>query len=282
MNHLRPLIRNLRLLLGAFGQLFSYGLLYCWALLSPKAVLAARLVASESQLGELHRHLSSNEGRRPRFRFSPAFRILWSVLSRLLDGWEALAHLMKPETVVSWHRTAFRLFWWWRSKSGRKPIGAEMQQLIRRISEENPLWGPKRIRDTLLLLGYEAPCEETIRKYMVKSRKPRPKTTNWLAFLRNHLDVSWAIDFFTLTTLGFQTLYVFLVFNHARREVLHFALTPHPTMEWVIQQLREATPFGKQPQYVLRDNDGIFGYGVRAFLEGYGIQEGRTAYDSPW
>ena len=282
MNHLRPLIRNLRLLLGAFGQLFSYGLLYCWALLSPKAVLAARLVASESQLGELHRHLSSNEGRRPRFRFSPAFRILWSVLSSLLDGWEALAHLMKPETVVSWHRSAFRSWWRWRSKPGRKPVPLEMQRLIRRISKENPPWGAQRIRDTLLLLGYDPPEEDTVRKYMAKPRKPRPKSTNWLPFLRNHLDVSWAIDFFTVTTLGFQVLYVFLVFDHARREGLLFAVTAHPTMEWVIQQLREATPFGRQPRYVFRDNDGIFGYGVRAFLESCGIEEVRTAYESPW
>jgi len=100
----------------------------------------------------------------------------------------------------------------------------------------------------LLLLGYDAPCAETIRKYMVKPRKPRSPSTTWLAFLRNHLEVSWAIDFYTVTTLGFQVLYVFLVFGHARREVPHFAVTGHPTMEWVIQQLGEAMPFGEWPQ----------------------------------
>ena len=82
--------------------------------------------------------------------------------------------------------------------------------------------------------------------------------------------------------MGFQTLYVFLVLDRACREVLHFALTPHPTMQWVVQQLREATPFGKQPQYMLRDNDGIFRYGVRAFLESCGMEGVRTAYESPW
>jgi len=157
-----------------------------------------------------------------------------------------------------------------------------MQQLIRQFSRENPLWGPDRIRDTLLLLGYEAPCTQTICKYMVKPRKPRTQSTNWLAFLRNHVDVSWAIDFFTVNTLGFQVLYVFLVFDHARREVLHFAITPNPSMEWVIQQLREATPFGEQPRYLFRDNDGIYGHGVRAFLISCGILEVRTAYQSPW
>jgi transposase InsO family protein len=117
---------------------------------------------------------------------------------------------------------------------------------------------------------------------MVKPRESRPPSTTWLPFLRNHLDCSWAIDFFTVTMLGFQVLYVFLVFDHARREVRHFAVTAHPTMEWVIQQLREAMPFGEQPRYLFRDNDGIFGYGVRAFLERCGIQEVRTAYESPW
>jgi len=217
-----------------------------------------------------------------RRQFTPAFRILWVVVSKLLDGWEDLVHLMKPETVKRWHTKAFGLFWRWCSRPGRPRVSSEMRQLIRRISRENPLWGPDRIRDTLLLLGYDAPCTQTICKYMVKPRKPRPQSTNWLPFLRNHLDVSWAIDFFTVNTLGFQVLYVFLVFDHARREVLHLAITPHPTMEWVIQQLREATPFGRQPRYVFRDNDGIFGYGVRAFLERCAIQEVRTAYESPW
>ncbi len=267
-------------ILRAVWELACYALRFCWAMLLPKAQIAGRLLAAESQLAV---ELSGSGGsKKQRRQFTAAFRLLWVVLSKLLDGWEDLVHLMKPETVKRWHTNAFRLFWRWRSKSGRKPIGDEMQQLIRRISRENPLWGPDRIRDTLLLLGYDAPCTQTICKYMVKPRKPLPQSTNWLSFLRNHLEVSWAIDFFTVNTLGFQTLCVLLVLDHARREVRHFAVTPYPTMQWVVQQLREATPFGKQPQYMLRDNDGIFGYGVRAFLESCGIEEVRTAYESPW
>jgi len=117
---------------------------------------------------------------------------------------------------------------------------------------------------------------------MAKAKKPRPATTNWLPFLRNYLACSWAIDFFTVTTLRFQVLYVFLVFDHARREVSHFAITPSPSMEWVIQQLREAAPFGKQPRYLFRDNDSIYRHDVRAFLISFGILEVRTAYRSPW
>ncbi len=273
-------LRHLYRCLSVLFQLLRYSLSFCWALLLPRAVTAAQLLALQSQLAvEVNR---SSAPRKRHHRFSAAFRILWVLLSKFLDGWEELVHVMKPETVTHWHSRAFRAWWRWKSKAGRKPVAPEIQQLIRRLSKENPLWGAERIRDVLLLMGYEAPGEDTVRKYMVKPRKPRPATTNWLSFLRNHVNCSWAIDFFTVTTLGFQVLYVFLVFDHARREVLHFAITPNPSMEWVIQQLREATPFGEQPRYLFRDNDGIYGHGVRAFLISCGILEVRTAYQSPW
>jgi len=276
LSFLRPLGRCLGVLL----QLLRYALRFCWALLLPRAVVAAQLLAFQSQLVA---EMNSSSGRKKRGRqFTPAFRILWVVLSKFLDGWEELVHAMKPETVKRWHTRAFRAWWRWKSRAGRKPVAPEIQQLIRRLSKENSLWGAARIRDVLLLMGYEAPGEDTVRKYMVEPRKPRSPSTTWLTFLRNHLDCSWAIDFFTVTTLGFQVLYVFLVFDHARREVFHFAITPNPSMEWVIQQLREAMPFGEQPRYLLRDNDGIYGDGVRAFLISCGILEVRTAYQSPW
>ena len=157
-----------------------------------------------------------------------------------------------------------------------------MQALIRRLSRENPLWGAERIHQTLLLLGSAAPGEDTVRKYIVKACSPRQRSTTWLPFLRNHLDVSWAIDFFTVTTFNFVVLYVFLVFDHGRRKVIHFAITKNPSMDWVIQQLRESMPFGLQPKYLFRDNDGIYGNGVKAFLKSCGIEEVRTAYRSPW
>ena len=273
-------LRSLCRCLGVLLQLLRYALRFCWALVLPRAVTAAQLLAIESQLAA---ELNRASGRRKRhYTFSPAFRILWVMLSKFLDGWEQLVHVMKPETVKRWHTRAFRAWWRWKSRPGRNPVAPELQQLIRRLSKENPLWGAARIRGVLLLMGYEAPGEDTVRKYMVKPRKPRPATTTWLTFLRNHPDCSWAIDFFTVTTLRFQVLYVFLVFDHARREVVLFAVTPNPTLEWVIQQLREATPFGEQPRYLFRDNDGIYGHGVRAFLISCGILEVRTAYRSPW
>ena len=279
MNRIVDFVWCLRRCLGVLLQRVGYLLRFCWALLLPRAVTAAQLLAIQSQLAA---ELNRGSGRRKRHsRSNPAFRILWVVLSKLLDRWEELVHVMKPETVKRWHTRAFRAWWRWKSKAGRKPVALELQQLIRRLRKENALWGAARIRDVLLLLGYEAPGKDTVRKYMVKPRKPRPATTTWLTFLRDHLDCSWAMDFFTVTTLRFQVLYVFLIFDHVRREVLHFAVTPNPTMEWVLQQLREAVPFGEQPRYLFRDNDGIYGYGVRAFLISCGILEVRTAYRSP-
>lgn len=276
------LLRDVSMLLRCMRQLAGYGLRFLWALMSPKAVLAARLLAAQSQLVVCADRIRQKKAPRP--RFTAAFRLLWVLLSKLLDSWEDCAHLMQPATVKKWHTTAFRLYWRWKStkKPGRPTVSREMQELIRKLSRENPLWGAETIRETLLLLRYEPPCEDTIHKYMVKPRKPRDKSMTWLPFLRNHMDVSWAIDFFTVTTLCFATIYVFFVLDHGRRKVLQFATTYSPSMQWVIQQLREATSFGQQPRYLFRDNDRLFGHGVRAFLDSCCIEEVRTAYRSPW
>jgi transposase InsO family protein len=282
MNALRNTLRNARNAIGAIGKLGSYLSQFLWLLFQPNAVLAARLLAAESQLAMCMRRIEQKQHPGP--RFTAGFRLLWVVLSKLLSGWEQCAHLMQPATVKKWHTTAFRLFWRWKSRyrDGRPPIPQPMRELIRKLSRENPLWSAERIRDTLFLLGYEPPCEDTVRKYMVKRGNPRDKSTTWLPFLRNHLDVSWAMDFLTVTTVRFATLYVFIVLDHGRRRVIHFATTCSPSMNWVIQQLREAMPFGEQPRYMFRDNDGIYGHGVRRFLRSCGIREVRTAYRSPW
>jgi transposase InsO family protein len=117
---------------------------------------------------------------------------------------------------------------------------------------------------------------------MVKPETPRKPSGTWLPFLRNHLNVAWAMDFFTVTTLTFHTLYVFVVLEHGRRKVRHWATTYSPTMEWVIQHLRNAMPFDEKPRFLHRDNDGIYGLGVPAFLSSCGIEQVRTAYHCPW
>lgn len=263
-------------------DLVRYGIQFLRALLMSRAQLAAQLLAAESQLAACA--LRIHQKKDPRPRFHSAFRLLWIILSTLWQPWAEHLHVIQPATVKRWHTTAFRFYWRWKSRraAGRPVISFEMQELIRRLSRKNALWGASRIGDTLRLLGYEPPCDDTVRKYMVRGTPPTGRSTTWLPFLRNHLGVSWAVNFFTVATANFSLLYGFVVFHHGRRKVIHFATTYHPSMEWVIQQWREATPFGFQPRYLFRDNDGIYGHGVQAFLEGCGIEEVRTAYRCPW
>ena len=141
--------------------------------------------------------------------------------------------------------------------------------LIRRMSRENPLWGAPRIHGELLKLGIDI-GETSVGKYIVRSRKP--PSQNWRTFLENHVKTMVSVDFFTVPTIRFQVLYVFLVLAHDRRRIVHFNVTAHPTAEWTAQQLREAFPFEQIPRYLLRDRDRIFGDEFREGCESHGNQ----------
>ncbi len=209
-------------------------------------------------------------------------RLFWVALSRLWRGWREALVLVQPDTVVRWHRLAFRLWWRWKSRGrpGRPAVAAEVRALIRRMSRENPLWGAPRIRSELRLLGHEV-AQSTVAKYMVR-RKGKPPSQTWKTFLRNHVGSLASIDFFVVPTVTFQMLYGFLILRHDRRRVVHFNVTSEPTAAWVAQQLREAFPFDEAPRYLIRDRDGIYGDKVRRCLEGLGIEEVVTAPRSPW
>jgi putative transposase len=266
-----------------FGrQVTGYALIFASAFFRNRASLGCELVAIQSQLTFYKE--SIRQKKLPRPRFTPAFRLLWVFLSAVWSGWEFTAQLMQPKTVLKWHESAFRQWWRWKSRNrgGRPPISSEMRALIRRLSRENVLWSAERIQGHLLLLGFDPPCPDTIRKYLVTPPRKADRAQSWLTFLRNHLHDSWGMDFFTVPTLRFQVLSVLVVLNHSRRQVVHFGVTARPTMAWVIQQLREAMPFGLQPSYLFRDNDAIYGDQVGRFLLRTGIQEVRTAYRSPW
>jgi hypothetical protein len=266
---------------GTFFRLLGYAGTFILTFFRPRTRLALEVLALRSQLASCRERI--DRGKAPRPKFTPAFRLLWVLISKLLDGWGEMAQLMQPATVVKWHRRAFRLYWRWKSKPGRPPISAEMQAAIRRLSRENPLWGAERIREELAALKYDPPCEDTIRKYMVKPRKPRKeKSATWIPFLRNHPDVSWAMDFFTVVTVRFRMVYVFVILAHGRRKVVHCAATYNPSMPWVVQQLRDAMPWDIKPKYMFLDNDGIYGLGVPGFLHSCEIEEVRISYRSPW
>ena len=192
---------------AAIGELLQYGWRFLKNLFLPKAVLAARVLAAESQLALCQERLESQGVRR--HRFSDGFRWLWVLLASWWDDWQRHARLMQPATVKRWHESGFRLFWRWTSRRrGRPAVARQLRALIRQMSPENRLWGAERIRDTIALLGFPKLDVETVRKYMVGGGTLRQRSSSWLSFLRNHLQVSWAIDFFTVTTVGFGRLYV--------------------------------------------------------------------------
>ena len=163
------------------------------------------------------------------------------------------------------------------------PVGPafrnEIRDLIRMISRNNPRWGAPRIHGELLKLGIEI-TEPTVAKYMVRHRKPPSQT--WRTFLDNHVRNMVSVDFFTVPTVRFQILYVFLVLAHDRRRILHFGVTAHPTAEWTAQQVREAFPWDSSPRYLLRDRDKIFGKEFVDQVKAQGIKQVLSAPRSPW
>ena len=232
-------------------------------------------LALRHQLGVLQRSV-----KKPKLnRFD---RMLWAWFYRAGADWRSALSIVKPDTVIAWHRKGFRLFWTWkvrRGEPGRPPITKEIRELIRRMSRDNPIWGAPRIHGELLKLGIDI-GETSVCKYMIRPRKPPSQT--WRTFLDNHVKTMVSVDFFTVPTIRFQVLYVFLVLAHDRRRIVHFNVTAHPTAEWTAQQLREAFPFDQMPRYLLRDRDGIFGAGFTKQVEDWSIEEVLSAPRSPW
>src|ERR1700747_2684904 len=217
-----------------------------------------------------------------RLKLTSADRLLWICLSRLWRGWRSALTIVKPETVIAWHRAGFRLFWTWKvrcGQPGRRVISPEVRALIRKMCRENPSWGAPRIHGELLKLGFNV-GESSVTKYMVRSRKPPSQT--WRTSPEIHAKQLVSIDFFTVLTIRFQVLYVFLASIYQCRRILHFNVTAHPTAEWAAQQLREAFPFGQLPRYLLRDRDAIFGDEFQEQVRGMGICEVLSAQRSPW
>jgi len=233
-------------------RLLSAILTALFAFFRRRAALQLEILALRHQLGVLQRSV-----KRPKLTASD--RLLWAWLSSAWPDWRSALIIVKPETVIGWHRKGFRLYWKWKSRHGRRGrpcVAAETIQLIRRLSRENPLWGAPRIHGELLKLGVDI-GETSVSKYLVRGRKPPSQT--WRTFLDNHVKTIVSVDFFTVATIRFQILYVFLVLAHDRRRIVHFNVTSHPTAEWTAQQLREAFPVDQAPQYLLRDRDRIFG-----------------------
>ena len=184
--------------------------------------------------------------------------------------------VIRPETLVRWHRAGFRCYWRWKSRpqGGRPQIDTELRGLIRRMSMENPLWGAPRIHGELLKLGFEV-GQSSVAKYMVKRRGP--PSQGWRTFLHNHAPDIAAMDLFVVPTIGFDLLYAFVIVRLGRRDLVWINVTAYPTADWVARQITEAFPWNEAPRYMIRDRDRIYGTVVTRRLRAMGIRDRPTA-----
>src|SRR6187200_1220424 len=221
-----------------------------------------------------------NRSRRPRLRLTRVDRMFWAWLSRSWGGWRSAIHIVKPETVLAWHRRGFRLFWAWKSRHryGRPTVSPHVRALIREMSTANPRWGAPRVHGELLKLGISV-SESTVAKYM--RRHPRSPSQTWRTFLTNHANQIMATDLFVVPTVTFRLLFVLVILAHDRRRIVHVAVTEHPTAAWTAQQLRNAFSDNETPRYLLHDRDSVFA-DVATTIAGMNTAAVRTAPRSPW
>jgi transposase InsO family protein len=195
--------------------------------------------------------------KRPRLRARD--KLFWTVVGAFRRDWPRHLVLVRPETVVRWHRQGWRLFWRWRSRPriGRPRLGLVVRELIATMAADNPTWGSDRIVGELLKPGIVVGKRSVL---VYRRRGPaRPPSQTWRTFPRTHRPTIWACDLLTVHTLTFRTPYVLVFVSHARRELVHLNVTASPTAAWVWRQMIEATPWGRQPRYLVRDRDAVYG-----------------------
>jgi len=252
-----------------------------WALaaaVQPKALLIADNLCLRQQLVVLQR-------RKPRPRLEDVDRRFWILACRWFSGWQTSLLVVRPETVLRWHRQGWRTYWRRSSRRttgrpGRRPIAVELRTLIRRMTTENRLWGQRRIQAELARLGFKVSAR-TVAKYMQRTDRPGP-SCRWRSFLRQHGSEIWACDFFCVRTITFRTLYVFFVINHASRQVLHVHVTPNPTASWTAQQMVECCAWDrKPPRFLVHDRDSCYSATFDRRVRNIGIAQIRTPFRSP-
>jgi transposase InsO family protein len=240
-----------------------------------KLRLEAENAVFRHQLNVLRRRLHG------RVRLTNHDRWFFIQLYRWVPSILQVLTIIRPETLVRWHRAGFRCYWRWKARSlgGRPQIETELRALIRRMSMENPLWGAPRIHGELLKLGFEV-AQSSVAKYMVKRRGP--PSQGWRTFLGNHAQDIAAMDLFVVPTIGFDLLYAFVIVRLDRRELVWISVTTNPTAEWIARQLTEAFPWDEAPHYLIRDRDRIYGSVVTRRLRAMGIRDKPTATGLPW
>jgi len=218
----------------------------------------------------------------PKLKLHRTDRMFFSLIMDLMSNWKERMFIVKPDTMIKWHRKAFKFYWRWKSqhKGGRPKVSREVIALIKLMANENTDWGAPRIHGELLKLGFNI-CESTVQRYMPKKGK-RTTGQNWMNFLHNHSKKIMSIDFLTVPTVNFKLLHVLVVLEHHRRKLIYFNITRNPTAEWCLQQIRNMLMDFDAPRFLIRDRDRKYGTLLDGKNNGFGIDEIVTAYRSPW
>jgi len=214
-------------------------------------------------------------------RATDSIRFTLAQLSRLFTWREALT-IVKPDTLIRWHRKGFRLFWKWKSRSrGRPRVPVNLRKIIAEMAASNPTWGEERIANELLLkIGIQI-SPRTVRRYMPKDPKRPVPSQRWMTFVRNHAKAIIAADFFLVATATFRLVYVLVIMEIETRRILHLNVTQHPTAEWTLQQFRECVTGDDAYRFVIHDRDSIYSRALDASLRTLGLRVLRTPYRSP-
>lgn len=276
---------ELKLFQKYIKQWSSYILQFIKVIFMTNTAKDLEIIALRSQISLLTEKLEDKKIKKS--KTTTAFRQLWVLISKFHPNWKPLSIIFKPDTVIRWHKTAFKLYWRKKSiKVGRPPIPKDVINLIKEIHKENPLMSAEKIHEMLLSMGIiDPPAPNTISKYVPTIRKPpsEKQLQSWKTFLRNHSKEIWAMDYFVVPTLWFKILYVLIIINHESRKIEHFAVTSNPNLDWVKQQIRNATPYDHKPKYLIHDNDAVFVCdSFQTFLSNMGIKSKRISYYSPW
>src|SRR6202048_403127 len=237
--------------------------------------LEAEILILRHQLNIQRRHVPK------RVACSAMYRLIFVGLYRLVPNAIKALTIVKPGTVIRWHRAGFRSYWRWKSRGrgGRPTVAPEIRKLVREMSIANPLWGAPRIHGELLKLGIDI-GQTSVAKYMARRRDP--PSQGWRTFLRNHADGIAAMDLFVVPTISFRLLYGLLIVGHGRRQILWFGVTAHPTADWIANQITEACGWEQAPRYLIRDRDGAYGEVFIRRLRSMGIRDRPTSPRFPW
>ncbi len=231
----------------------------------------------------LRQQLAILISRKPHIRTKPTERWYLILFSKLFRNWQSIIAIVQPQTVLRWHKNFIRVFWKWISKKkkiGRPNINQELISIIHFLAKENSLWSPHKIQAELYHLGYTISVN-TVRKYM--PRKPKLPSPTWSNFLKLHCKHICAMDFFTVPSISSlrSPFFCLFIMAHHSRKILHVAVTRHPNLDWLKQQIREAFP-GDLPKYLLSDNEPVF-KAIKDWLSyTLNISSIFTAYRSPW